>query len=304
MAADRALTITRLAHVGLRTARRAEMERYLIDVLGLWKCQDDADGVSHLTGGGAGSFIELTDGEEAGLDHVALELAAGTDAAAASEALELLGVTVTGWPRDDPGAATSLSIRDPEGNAIQLVIPDGKMADPAPLGGGIRPLKIGHVATRVRDVRAVEMFYLETLGFRWSDSIGEIFTFLRCNADHHAVNFLQAERPGDVHHIAFELSDLLHAQRAADHLAESDVPLIWGPGRHGPGHNLFTYHLDPEGRIIELFAGIDRMSHDGQGYFDPRPWQTHRPQRPTVWDPASLKAANSWGVPPPDAFMV
>jgi catechol-2,3-dioxygenase len=298
------ITVTRLAHVGLRTARRDEMERYLTDVLGLWECQRDADGVSHFTAGGAGSYIELSDADTAGLDHVALELAQGTDPAMVSEALAQEGVAVSPWSREDPGASESLSIQDPEGNAIQLIIPSGEMVEPATSTSGIRPLKFGHVATRVSDVRAVEQFYLDVLGFRWSDSIGETFTFLRCNADHHAVNFLQAERPGDVHHIAFELSDLLHTQRAADELSRNGISLIWGPGRHGPGHNLFTYHLDPEGRIIELFAGIDRMSHEGQGYFDPRPWQTHRPQRPMVWDPESLTAANAWGVPPPDSFMV
>jgi hypothetical protein len=96
---------------------------------------------------------------------------------------------------------------------------------------------------------------------------------------------------------------MLHTQRAMDRLSEQGIGLIWGPGRHGPGHNLFTYHLDPDGHIIELFAGIDRMSHEGQGYFDPRPWHTHRPQHPMVWNPADLGAANRWGVPPPDTFM-
>ena len=297
--------ITRLAHVGLRTARPQEMEQYLTEALGLWVVRRDADGTTHLTGNGAGAFIELIPGETAGLDHVALELAPGADVDAVAHALRGREIAVeVGGADTDPGSQLDMRIRDPEGNLIQLVVPDGTMSQAPEAGPGIRPLKIGHVATRVRAVRPVESFYLDALGFRWSDSIGEDFTFLRCNADHHVVNFLRAERPGDVHHIAFELSDFLHTQRAMDRLAECGVPLIWGPGRHGPGHNLFTYHLDPEGRIIELYAGLDRMSHEDQGYFDPRPWQTDRPQRPKVWDPASLSSANRWGVAPPDSFMV
>lgn len=296
--------VTRLAHVGLRTAQIDVMEAYLVDVLGLWVCRRDDDGVLHLTGGGAGSFVELIPADGEALDHVAMELAHDADLEAVAAELASAGIKASAWGREDPCNAGALRIADPEGNVIQLSVPTGEFVEPAEAGPGIRPLKLGHIATRVSDVPLVQGFYEEHLGFRWSDSIGDEFVFLRCNADHHAVNFLQAERPGAAHHIAFELQDFLHTQRAMDRLAEKDVRLEWGPGRHGPGHNLFTYHLDPDGHIIELFAGIDRMSHEGQGYFDPRPWHADRPQRPRDWDPESLPSANSWGIAPPDSFMV
>ena len=41
--------------------------------------------------------------------------------------------------------------------------------------------------------------------------------------------------------------------------------LHWGPGRHGPGHNIFTYHRDPDGNIIELFTQLDVMYDESQG---------------------------------------
>ena len=41
---------------------------------------------------------------------------------------------------------------------------------------------------------------------------------------------------------------------AADLLASHGVKLIWGPGRHGVGHNMYTYHHDPDGNIVELFC--------------------------------------------------
>jgi catechol 2,3-dioxygenase-like lactoylglutathione lyase family enzyme len=298
------LRVTRLAHVGFRTPDPAALENYFTDVLGLWACRRDEDGVVHLTAGGPGAFIELIPAPAAGLDHVALELSYDAEIALAVEQLTADGVRSDPWPRNDPGAAASIEIRDPEDNRIQLIVPDGSFVEPIASGPGIRPIKLGHVATRVTDVVAVQRFYEEQLGFRWSDSIGEDFVFLRCSADHHAVNFLHAERPGELHHIAFELSDFLHTQRACDRLSEAGIPLLWGPGRHGPGHNLFTYHHDPEDRVIELFAGIDRMSDEGQGYFDPRPWHTHSPQRPAVWNPEDMAQANGWGIGPPDIFMV
>ena len=76
----------------------------------------------------------------------------------------------------------------------------------------------------------------------------------------------------------------------------------YGPGRHGIGHNLFTYHRSPNGLITELFAELDQMQDEELSYFAPRPWHRDSPQRPKVWakDPS---AANLWGPMPPDELM-
>ena len=78
---------------------------------------------------------------------------------------------------------------------------------PARASAGIVPNKIGHIAARTRSAAAVTDFYESALGFRWSDWMGDFFVFLRCNADHHTVNFVNASRPGELHHFAFELGD-------------------------------------------------------------------------------------------------
>jgi hypothetical protein len=58
-------------------------------------------------------------------------------------------------------------------------------------------------------------------------------------------------------HTAFELRDWSHMQTACDFLSINGYKLLWGPGRHGIGHNLFTYHRGPAGFITELFAELD-----------------------------------------------
>jgi Glyoxalase/Bleomycin resistance protein/Dioxygenase superfamily len=105
-----------------------------------------------------------------------------------------------------------------------------------------------------------------------------------------------------MNHIAFELRDWSHMQSACDFLAVNGYPLTWGPGRHGPGHNLFCYHKNPDGHVVELFAELDRMHDESLGYFEPRPWHKDRPQRPKVW-PVEPTTANSWGIGPPPEMM-
>ena len=77
-------------------------------------------------------------------------------------------------------------------------------------------------------------------------------------------------------------------QTACDYLSLNGYKLLWGPGRHGIGHNLFAYHRSPTGLITELFAELDRMNEE-LGYFEPRPWHRDHPQKPKVWAQGSVR---------------
>ena len=74
---------------------------------------------------------------------------------------------------------------------------------------------------------------------------------------------------------------------------DKSIPIIWGPLRHGPGHNVSTYHHNPDSHVVEFYTELDQMKDDELGYFDPRPWHQDRPQRPKVWGPDTLR--NYWG---------
>ena len=123
---------------------------------------------------------------------------------------------------------------------------------------GIMPLKLGHVAYRVDDVQKIVKFYCDVLGFRVSDWRADDFAFLRCNSDHHTVNFVYDAEP-QLHHIAFEVKDWAEIQRAAETLAKHDIHLVWGPGRHIIGHNIAIYHRNADKVRVEFFCEMDQM---------------------------------------------
>lgn len=292
--------LSRLSHVALRTPDVERMRNYYTEVIGL-SAYDDGDGGVFLASGGRGPALELKPGAEAGVDHVAFELTASRE----DELLTHLGkerVEVATKTDAEPGILRVHDIADVEGNKVQLCIVDDTREAAAPSAVGIVPQKIGHVATRTRSAADVVAFYESALDFRWSDWMGDFFAFMRCNTDHHTVNFVNASRPGQMHHFAFELKDSSAVIGACDALAMRGIPLIWGPGRHGIGHNLFTYHADPDGNVVELFTDLDRIASEDLGYFEPRPWHTERPQYPKRWvpDPSS---ANLWGYGGPEGFL-
>jgi len=150
-------------------------------------------------------------------------------------------------------------------------------------------------------VKSVTRFYCDVLGFRVSDWMGDYFSFLRCGVDHHTINLVETGKNKHFH-TAFELRDWPHMQAACDFLSKNGYKILWGPGRHGIGHNLFTYHRGPNGLITELFAELDQMKDEALGYFDPKPWHRDHPQRPKTW-PKNPDAANLWGPMPPDEMM-
>lgn len=158
----------------------------------------------------------------------------------------------------------------------------------------VRPTKLGHVAAFVPELNRMRSFYQDLLGFKWSDSIEDFFVFLRCNPDHHTANFMASTKRQGMHHIAYEMRDPNHLQTMIEHLAANGYRLEWGPGRHGPGHNMFTYHHDPDGHLIELFTQLDVVFDESRGNFEPRPWHTEFPSYPKTWQ-ADLISANMWG---------
>lgn len=168
-----------------------------------------------------------------------------------------------------------------------------------PVTAGVAPLKLGHVAFFTPDPDKLGKFYQRFLGFRVSDWIEDFFLFMRCNADHHAVNFLRGDKPR-MHHIAFELKDVAHIANSCDVLAKNGIPIVWGPIRLGPGHNIATFHREHDGQMVEFYTELDQMKDEALGYFDPRPWHRDAVQRPKVW---KLVDDPIWGPPPPPGFL-
>ena len=185
----------------------------------------------------------------------------------------------------------SLAFKDIKDTTIELIT-DWKFLTPNQSVGGVAPFKFGHVAFVVPDVQAIADFYERILGFRVSDWIEDFFVFLRCNPDHHTVNFIRGDRV-NMHHIAYEVKDFAHLQNACDILGQKKIPIAWGPVRLGPGHNVATFHRDADDWVTEFYAELDQIKDEELGYFDPRPWHQDRPQKPKVWDKETLR--NYWG---------
>jgi len=284
------IQVRRLGHATLTTPDIERQIAYYTEVVGLSLIERSKHRAVLACKLGL-EAIALEPGPPNALSRLALQVAPGTDLAELVRALAEHGVSGERATAISPGIGEAVVFRDPKGTVVELFA-DYAFAKDDGRQAGVMPLKLGHVAYRVDDVQKTVKFYCDVLGFRVSDWRADDFAFLRCNTDHHTVNFVYDAAP-QLHHIAFEVKDWAEIQRAAEILARHDIHLVWGPGRHIIGHNIAIYHRNADKVRVEFFCEMDQMKDEALGYFDPRPWHQDRPQRPKVWPRGTLR--NYWG---------
>ena len=88
-------------------------------------------------------------------------------------------------------------------------------------------------------------------------TIGHITTFcVRSTHEHHSVGMFLKNEAGLDHH-SYEAGEWDTIRDWADSLASLHIPIVWGPGRHGPGNNLFIFIKDLDGNMIEISAEME-----------------------------------------------
>ena len=177
----------------------------------------------------------------------------------------------------EPGA---FRVSAPDGIALLF----GTPADPSPApdGGGLSG-RLQHVVFRSPDPEPLLSFLVDEAGFVLSDRVedddrGLTAGFVRSDPEHHSFAAFRASRPA-FDHFALEADGWNDLRDWADHFSALHIPIWWGPGRHGPGNNLFLMIRDPDGNRIEISAELEHMNHDAP----------HR-----VW-PQEERTLNLWG---------
>jgi catechol 2,3-dioxygenase-like lactoylglutathione lyase family enzyme len=178
-----------------------------------------------------------------------------------------------------PHGDYGFGFKDPEGRNIAVVCGVQDHADAADHPD--RPRKLSHININSGDPDATLACYRDVLGLTISDTTRK-FHFLSCNADHHNM-VLGFTGGATLNHIAFEMPDLDSVMRGAGRMRDAGRGIEWGPGRHGPGNNVFCYFLGPEDMPVEYTAEMEQID------------ATHRPQPLThwTWPPGRL---DHWGI--------
>lgn len=275
---------TAVSHIGFRVPDLAATAAFYNRVLGLRVHETLPDGGLRLGWGSGHHVIELHAGEKA-LLHYGFEVRDENGIAGIRERLIAAGHTVDELDHsaiDTPvGVPEGISVVDPDGTIVHFhsaVERDGEnVAD-----SGRRPVKFQHTTIGTTDVQRQVDFFANTVGFRITDQLSDgRFTWLRSDKDHHTLAIVNVGKGGDIDHYSFDLAEWEDFKVWADRLTELEVDVAWGPGRHGPGNNLFVFFDDPAGNHIELSAEMEKF-YDEKVTYQARRW-TPVPNSVNLW---------------------
>lgn len=306
------IALHRIDHVALRVADLDEAARRWALQFGLTErgrdggrvalsCDDEPLALELIAldagGSAAAALGAAADGvaESApGFDHVGWELAPSCSLDDAAAHLDGLGVAYERRAGEhDRAGFDVIWLRDLEGNGLQLLpyrAPASRLTAYARPAGELpvgHPRKLGHVNFLTGRIREQLAFYVEVLGMRLTDWLGEGGVWLHVNPDHHAMALVD-KGYSHFHHLAFDVVDIGQMRAALDHLGRHGRWLGWGPTRHGVGGNIASYvRIVEEACFVELYCDMEVLHADHQ----PREW------------PDDRYSSNTWGPLPPRSYF-
>ncbi|MCE7798047.1 VOC family protein [Sphingobium sufflavum] len=246
----------KLRSIELALPNAAEAAAFLTDIWGMAPAAVEGD-IHYLRG--SGSFPYLVALEESAEPYVR-----STTFTCTAQRLDQLrrSVTAAGLvaapvTSTDPGAGHGIIVELAEGELLRFLMDAGEVA---PIAGPDLPVKLTHVVFNAADAEATGHLAEDALGFRVSDRT-KAMVFVRCNDSHHSTAFARAGF-ASLNHIAFEMADMDAVMRGIGRLRDQGMAPAWGPGRHGPGANVFAYFIAPFGPVIEFSTAVEKVAED------------------------------------------
>lgn len=298
---SRPSTIERAGYLALHSSDPAAAAAFAVEHMGLWLVHVDDEGRHYLAGTGLDPYsLVFTPGTERGIDHVGYLV---RDLGTLNEyqgVLESRGVPVE---RIDPSplwrGGPALRVQSPAGHHVHLTtgiyLEQPMAALVVPHQPPPTPITFDHVAPRILDPEAEIAFAIDVLDLKESARVvhpenGIAVAFLRAHTLYHCYTVVAGPYNG-LHHYQFTLKNRFAVLDAFDRIAKSgDVNVIWGPVRHGPGHNVAFYFHDYDGNIVE-YSAEEEIVLDAAGYIR---------QEWSAFNPA---VGDEWGSEPPEIFF-
>jgi catechol-2,3-dioxygenase len=261
-----------------------DLDRALAFYTNVWGLEqvDRVNGSAWLRGTGADHhLLALHQGSMSAIRSMTFRVADAIDPDELAGRLAQGGCTPVDTA-EDPAGGRIFAARDAQGRTLRFVQGD-TLVTPLALDPD-RPERLAHVNLNSDDVARDTALFTDALGFALTDR-SKMMAFVRTNSDHHSVVIAEA-RVNTLNHVAFQLPTWEGVMRASGRMVDHGLPIGWGPGRHGPGDNVFAYFVDPFGFVIEYTAEVLQVDDDYHvGGPDDWTWPAGR--------------TDQWGIAPP-----
>jgi catechol 2,3-dioxygenase-like lactoylglutathione lyase family enzyme len=274
--------VTEIRYVGYGCPDLEAERTFYADVWGL-KHVGTQDGMHHFAAEGSDELyvVRLRQTDDKRIDVVALKADTRADVDALFAKVQTAGCTIIHPQQELSGLGGGYGFRffSPDGLPFEISSDVARGTSRPMLRWDGVPQKISHIVMHSPDHQAMTAFFIDVLGFRLSDWLGDFMSFLRCNEWHHRIAFLPG--PPCLNHIAYDMLTVDDMMRGIARLRKKGTDIKWGPGRHTAGNNTFSYFTTPNGFAVEYTSeleSIDEATHEakvhepGPGVMDQ--WET------------------------------
>lgn len=274
--------VTEIRYVGYGVKDLEAERRFYVEEWGLEPVPSD-DGMAWFKARGHDEHhvVRLRAADENRIDVVALAADSRADVDALCQKLKDTGSQIVHEPRElsTPGGGYGFRFFSPEGIQFEISsdVARASVVEVARWDGV--PVKISHIVFHSPDHQAFVKWFVDVLGFKVSDWLGDFMCFLRCNSAHHRIAVLPG--PPCLNHVAYDMTGVDGMMRGAHRLKVKGTPIQWGPGRHTAGNNTFSYFVTPGGFAVEYTAELEEVD-----------FEHHEPK---VVEPAPL-VMDQWGI--------
>ena len=250
--------ITGLRSVELGVTDLTQSVGFYSCIWGLDPVVSEGDTIHLRANGGEHHAVTLRERPKAGLlgVHFATTDRSAVDALFARA--KAAGAGVNGAPAELPkssGGGYGFQFKTPEGQVLNISADVAR--HPNMHNDRSKPRKLSHVVLNSADIENETSFFIDMLGFKLSDKT-DMMNFVRCSADHHSIAMAKGTGPC-LNHCAYEVESIDGLMRGAGRMKTSGFNIEWGVGRHGPGDNVFTYFVEPNGFVVEYTAEVQQV---------------------------------------------
>ncbi|GAB3113895.1 glyoxalase [Aestuariicella hydrocarbonica] len=210
---------------------------------------------------GSGSFpylVALEQGDKSYVRSVTF-VCSEDELAPIKENITAKGLAACPVTSTDLGGGEGILVELSEGQILRFLVGTEEVE---PIEGKDLPVKLTHVVFNAEDAEVTGNLVEEVLNFKVSDRTKGM-VFVRCNESHHSTAFARAGFCS-LNHIAFEMEDLDAVMRGIGRLRDHSMVPAWGPGRHGPGDNVYAYFIAPFGAVVEFSTAVNKVPDDYQ----------------------------------------
>lgn len=288
--------VKQISYLAIEASDLAAWRVFATEVLGLTLSSETPSGFNLRLDRYQNRFF-LTAGPSDDVTAIGFEVADEGDLMSLKARLEEAGTTVQ-WGSDalksSRGVKNLICCQDPSGVPLEFSYGPALATTPfhspkVPAGFLADDQGFGHVVISCKSQEADRAFYLDTLGFRLSDTMHLKFgpmefqiTFTHINPRHHSLAF-SGPMPKKIHHFMLQARAIDEVGQAYDRARNHKVVITQELGRHANDKMFSFYAKTPSG--FEFEYGADAIEIDD-----------------TIWVPAVYDRGSDWGHRRPQAL--